>query len=157
MKRLRAGSRVALLFALAVQVVLMVVAVGPRLAPRLWGDELRLVVRPLDPIDPLRGAYVDLDYGIPRPGSDLEGTVFVPLRPQGENWRPGRPQDDRPSAGRFLRCDAGEDLDCGIESWFTSPDDARRLERALGRRGLIARVKVDGGGRAAIVGLVPRQ
>ena len=45
-----------------VQLALVGVAVAPRLSARLTGDEYRLRVAPVDPIDPFRGAYVDLDY-----------------------------------------------------------------------------------------------
>src|SRR4029078_7535393 len=51
-----------------VQLVLLAVAVAPRVSPRLTGDEYLLRVAPVDPIDPFRGAYVDLDY----PDLDLD-------------------------------------------------------------------------------------
>ena len=67
-----------------VQLALVGVAVAPRLSARLTGDEYLLRVAPVDPIDPFRGAYVDLDY----PDLHLdersdavggEGTLYVTL------------------------------------------------------------------------------
>ncbi len=57
-----------------VQLALVGVAVAPRLSARLTGDEYRLRVAPVDPIDPFRGAYVDLDY----PDLDLDATTRSP-------------------------------------------------------------------------------
>ena len=36
--------------------------VWPPLSARLTGEEVALRVEPIDPIDPFRGAYVDLGY-----------------------------------------------------------------------------------------------
>lgn len=41
---------------------LLAVAVWPQLSARFTGDEVVLRVQPVDPIDPFRGAYVDLGY-----------------------------------------------------------------------------------------------
>ena len=41
---------------------LVVVAVWAPLAARLTGEEVTLRVAPVDPMDPFRGAYVDLSY-----------------------------------------------------------------------------------------------
>ena len=70
-----------------VQLALVGVAVAPRLSARLTGDEYLLRVAPFDPIDPFRGAYVDLDYpdldlGRETPGD--EGTVYITLEQDGE-------------------------------------------------------------------------
>ena len=72
-----------------VQLALVGVAVAPRLSARLTGDEYRLRVAPVDPIDPFRGAYVDLDY----PDLNLDdevagddGTVYITLEEDGEVW-----------------------------------------------------------------------
>jgi uncharacterized membrane-anchored protein len=145
--------------AVAFQILLVLVAVGPRLLPRLAGDEYRVLVEPVDPIDPFRGAYVDLDYGIQ--GLDAgspDGTVYVPIEPArpGSARRLGRARRIKPS-GPFLRCEGEEfSVRCGIESFFASQREARRLEHELAAGGAVARVKIDGAGRAAIVGLEAR-
>jgi uncharacterized membrane-anchored protein len=139
-----------LVAALAFQLALVGLVAAPRLSARLTGDEHRLQVRPVDPIDPFRGAYVTLDYGIEDSGGD-DGPVWVPLEPDGL----GTPTDRRPS-GTAMRCrrDGGQ-VKCGVESFFASQDEAKRLERVLSD-GAIAVDPHDGGGRAAIPGIEER-
>jgi len=158
-------SRRALVAAAVVaQLAILVAVVAPRLSPRLRGEEVRLLIEPVDPIDPFRGAYVDLAYVRTRErerptGIRVEGDVYVALDGPGRGpYRLGRLTRERPAGGRFLRCRYDGDLRCGIESFFASQAEARRLERALGGPGdpAVARVKVDGAGRAALVGLEPR-
>lgn len=142
--------------ALAVQLALLVAVAGPRLAVRLTGTEYRLAVEPLDPIDPLRGAYVDLGLsGVPA-FTDREGTVFVPLRPaeRGRGLLRGSAiVAEAPADGPYLRCAADGSLSCGIESFFASQGDARRLGARVAGKGGVARVKIGLGGRAVLVGL----
>lgn len=148
---------VAIGLALLVQLALLGAVAAPRLSPRLTGDEYRLAVVPVDPIDPFRGAYVDLRLrGVPG-FTQREGTVYVQLvRLAGGAYRGSGTQLTRPSAAPFLRCHADGEVRCGIESFFASQSEAKRLERELGRGGAIARVKIDGAGRAALVDLEPR-
>ena len=47
---------------LVAQLALVALAVFPQLSARATGEELRLRVEPVDPIDPFRGAYVTLGY-----------------------------------------------------------------------------------------------
>jgi len=143
--------------ALLVQVALLAAVAAPRLSPRLTGTEYRLMTVPVDPIDPFRGAYVELRLrGVPA-FTRREGTVYVPLvRLPGGTYRGSGTRSSKPSGLPFLRCHADGEVRCGIESFFASQSDAKRLERELGRRGAIARVKIDGAGRAALVDLEPR-
>lgn len=140
----------------AVQLVLVGVAVAPQLSARFTGDEYRLAVAPIDPIDPFRGAYVDLSYpglGPQEQEAAPDGEVFVPLEARGDLWAPARAQEQRPESGPFLRCDSdGYQVKCGIESLFASQGEARRLEREL-VDGAVAVVRIDGGGNASIVRL----
>ena len=139
-----------------VQSLLVAGAVWPQLSARLLGQEVLLEVAPVDPIDPFRGAYVQLGYpGLPqgtqRPLPD--GTVFVPLEPAGAGalWAGSRVRTEVPEQGPYLRCDSdGWSLRCGMESLFLPQDEARRLEREL-LDGAVARVRVDGRGNAALV------
>jgi uncharacterized membrane-anchored protein len=147
---------VALAVALAVQLALLAAGAGPRLIVRVTGTEYRLAVEPVDPIDPLRGAYVDLRLsGLPGSG-ERDGTVFVALRPAdggGGLLRAGDVVAEAPADGPYLRCEAGGSVSCGIESFFASQGEARRLGARVGGRGGVARVKVGLGGRAVLVGL----
>jgi uncharacterized membrane-anchored protein len=138
-----------------VQLALVGVAVAPRLSARLTGDEYLLRVAPVDPIDPFRGAYVDLDY----PDLDLdretpgdEGTVYVTLERDGEVWVAGAHTRERPSGTPYLTCDDRDwRLSCGIESLFLPQDEAAAMQADLGNGSMVAVVKVDGRGNAALV------
>ena len=162
MTALGSSARLRLALACLLSAGLVALAVWPQLSARLTGETYRLSVAPLDPIDPFRGAYVTLDYpglAAAQPTSwpgDSE-PVFVPLqRATGSDvWTGGPARRDPPARGPYLRCDAGQGrLRCGIESLFASQDQARRLERDLAD-GAVARVRIDGRGNAAVVGLLP--
>jgi uncharacterized membrane-anchored protein len=146
--------------ACVLQLLLVGVAVAPSLSARLLGEEYRLAVAPVDPIDPFRGAYVTLDYpglaeALPDEGG-LTGTVFVPLERVGDLWEGGRAQTERPAGGPYLRCASeGWRVRCGIESVFASQARARELEREL-VHGAVARIRVDGRGNAAVVAIEPK-
>lgn len=145
-----------LALALAVQLALVAWAVGPRLLPHVSGEEYRVAVQPVDPIEPFRGAYVDLDYGIRGQGG-TGGRVWVPLRGDGDVRTLGPVSRGGRPGGPALRCEyGGGRVRCGIESFFASQREALRLERELMAGGAIARLRVDGAGRAVIVGLEPR-
>lgn len=162
----RLSARALLVGAVCVaQLALVGVAVAGPLSARLVGDEYLIEVAPVDPIDPFRGAYVALGYpslngadenGVQRqeqaPGE--RGAVFVPLVPEGDLWRGDTPTRTRPAEGPYLRCsDADWQLRCGIESWFLPQDKAIALERAVSSGSAVARVRVDGRGNAALVGV----
>ncbi len=152
-----------------VQLLLVVLAVWSPLSARLAGEEIRLRVAPVDPIDPFRGAYVQLGYpdlpGQPRVDSEpteaeLEeaerqrGDAWVPLRREGDVWVGGPVERTRPSSGPYLRCDDSDwQLACGIESWFLPQEEAAALEDAVRDGSAIATVRVDGRGNAALVGI----
>lgn len=146
-----------LLLALAVQVALLLAVAAPSLLVRVTGTEYRLAMVTYDPIDPVRGAYLDLRLVGTSSYSAQGGTVFVPLRrTAGGRYRGAGALATPPRSGPYLRCDAGsgEGLSCGIESLFLSQGDARRAGvRSSGRGGLTVRAKVGLGGRAVLLGL----
>lgn len=155
--------------ALVAQAGLVGVAVAPQLSARVTGQEYRVRVAPVDPIDPFRGAYVDLSYPGLRDGASDHApgmgtvTVYVPLvRDTAAGADPdlwtGAPQQLEPPAGPYLRCeDEGFRRRCGIESWFVPQDKAAALERDVRDGHAIAVLRVDGRGNAAIVDLQPQQ
>ena len=162
----RLPSRVVLVAAAcAAQLALVGVAVAGPLSARLTGDEYLLAVQPVDPVDPFRGAYVDLGYptlsgssegGFWRPDEvpGERGAVFVPLVRDGALWRGGEATRTRPDSGPYVRCnDAEWRLRCGIESWFLPQDKAIGVERAVASGSAVARVRVDARGNAALVGV----
>jgi uncharacterized membrane-anchored protein len=142
--------------AVVVQLALVAVAVSGQLSARLTGDEYSFRVEPVDPIDPFRGAYVALDYPdlVPNdqnlPGD--RGDVFLPLTEDGEVWAAGTPARTRPDDGPYLACtDRNYEIRCGIDSWFLPQDEARELEGAIRDGDVVARVRIDGRGNAALV------
>ncbi len=152
---------------LLAQLALVALAVLPQLSARVAGEEIRLRVRPVDPIDPFRGAYVTLGYpGLRRNDAESveggsgsmedgeKGTVYVSLTRSGEVWTATDWSRTRPSEGRYLRCDDhGWQVRCGIESFFLPQDEAAAVQGDVREGRLVAVVKVDGRGNAAIVGL----
>ena len=166
--------------ACAASLVLVGVAVWGPLSARLTGEEVTLRVAPVDPIDPFRGAYVDLTYpdlpgAVPGPDESFSeeeikeneeeaqrleeerGTAYVPLTRQGDVWVGGPVQRTAPADGLYLRCDDSSwRLECGIESWFLPQDEAKGLEEAVRGGQAVATVKVDGSGNAALIGITVR-
>ncbi|HYN66930.1 MAG TPA: GDYXXLXY domain-containing protein [Ornithinibacter sp.] len=153
------------------QLALVGVAVWAPLSARLTGEEVVLRVEPVDPIDPFRGAYVELAYpDLPQltfPGEitqeqqealDAErGTAFVPLTRRGEVWVGGPVQRSAPAEGLYLTCDDSSwRLECGIESWFLPQDEAAGLQDAIRGGSAVATVMVDAAGHAALVGVTTR-
>ncbi len=133
-------------------------AVAPRLSARLTGDEYRLRVTLVDPIDPFRGTYVDLGYPDIRAdaeddGADL-GHLYITLEREGDVWVAGEYLDERPSSGPYLACsDRGWETRCGIESLFLPQDEAAAMQDDVASGEMVAVVKVDGRGNAALVRL----
>ncbi len=145
--------------AVLVQLVLVLIAVGPQLSARLTGTEYRLAVGPIDPIDPFRGAYVQLGYpGLPIDDSGVEGDVYIPLVRDGATgvWRGTAIQRLRPDRAPFLAChtEGYGPPTCGIESLFLSEERARQVGDELRANRAVAIVRVDSRGNAAMVRLV---
>jgi uncharacterized membrane-anchored protein len=158
-------KRVALVAAL--QLVLVAVGVAPQLSARATGEEYRMRVAPVDPVDPFRGAYVILDYpdlsrgdtfsaggGLGALEDGDSGPVFVSLDQHDGLMRATAFNRTRPDHGPYLACnDRYWQIRCGIESWFASQAEARRLGRQLAEDGAIAVMRIDSRGHAALVDL----
>ena len=155
------------------QLLLVGVAVWAPLSARLTGDEVVLRVQPFDPVDPFRGAYVDLSYpDLPsgtastsgtvteeeqQAADDARGTAYVPLTRRGEVWIGGPVQRTPPADGPYLRCDDSSwRLECGIESWFLPQDEAATLQASMAGGDVVATVKVDAAGHAALLDVSAR-
>ena len=148
-----------------VQLACVLVAVAPQLSARAAGDEYRLAVAPIDPIDPFRGAYVALDYpdlrhdasqsfvepGLGALDDGESGDVYVNIVEEDGVWVAEAWSRTRPEDGPYLACDDRSwQIRCGIESWFLPQDEARGAEDLL-RDGAVAELRVDGRGNAAVV------
>lgn len=148
---------------IVLQLVCLGLAVAPQLSARVAGDTYSFRVRPVDPIDPFRGAYVQLGYPDLRDAVDVngrlnrdraDGDVFVPLTENGGVMVGGEAVSERPDSGVYLTCaHRGGQTRCGIESLFLPQDEAAAMEDTL-RDGAIARVKIDGRGNAALIEVV---
>lgn len=168
-----------------VQLLLVPVAVYGQLSARLTGEELLLRVGPVDPIDPFRGAYVDLRYPDIEPTeSDRKsfededrGDLYVLLEERDGVMVAERFSRIRPDQGTYLACDDGDwQLRCGIDSLFLPQEEAERVQRDIDQSGVqteefdengmpvgtdrdsgyVARIKVDARGHAAVVALEKR-
>ncbi len=149
--------------AAAVQLVLVGVVVWAPISARLTGEEVRLRVAPVDPIDPFRGAYVDLSYpdlpgssgmgdGLVPVSEDDRGTAYVPLTRRGEVWVGEAVRRTPPDAGPYLRCDDSSwRLRCGIESLWLPQDEAASAQDALRGGTSVATLRIDSRGHAALV------
>ena len=141
-----------------IQAALVAVAVAPRLSANLRGQEYRMRVQPVDPIDPFRGAYVrldypDLDFADGQDDDNDEARLYIRLVERDGFWVSAGQQATRPAEMPYLSCDASNwSVSCGIESWFTNQDEALRLEQVVAD-GAVATVKIDDRGNAAIVSL----
>ena len=150
-----------------VGLVLTGIAVAPQLSARLTGDEYLLRVAPVDPIDPFRGAYVDLGYpdlqrneaedgeaggfGSMEDG-ERGGDLYVTLVRDGKYWTADEWTRDRPAKGPYLACsDRDWLIRCGIESWFLPQDKAKAMESTVGSGDATARVRIDGRGHGALI------
>jgi uncharacterized membrane-anchored protein len=157
-----------LLGVVLISLTLVALAVLPQLTARLTGDELQLRVAPYDPIDPFRGAYVDLAYPdiqqVNTDGSltdpfdggdganDGGGDVFVTIVEDGEVWKAESFSRTRPEVGVYLSCnDSDFRIRCGIESLFLPQGSAKALEDAVRDGTAIATVRVDSRGNAALM------
>jgi hypothetical protein len=124
--------------------------------------DVRAGGRPGRPDRPVPRCLRDARLPGPRtgPAGRLVGGRRARLRAAAAGGRVG-PVDRRSGPARgarhrsvpALRRRAGR-LRCGIESLFASQDEARRLEQDLAD-GAVARVRIDGRGNAAVVGLRP--
>lgn len=145
----------------AAQLAMVGLAVAPQLSSRLTGEDHLMQVRPLDPIDPFRGAYVTLDYpGLQTPGGSQppsmddgrSGEVFVTLTEEDGYWVASGWRRSRPAEGPYLACDDSDwAIRCGIESYFLPEDHAAGLEEDLARDGGVATVRIDARGHASVV------
>ena len=142
------------------QLGLVGLAVAPQLTSRVTGEDYLMEVRPVDPIDPFRGAYVTLDYpGLRTPRGSIphsmddgrSGAVYVPLVERDGYWVAQDWLRERPEDGPYLACDDSDwAVRCGIESFFVPQDRAAELEAQLADGG-VATVRIDSGGRASVV------
>lgn len=128
------------------------VAVWGQLSAATTGTEVRLVTAPVDPMDPFRGAYVQVGYetlDALHPDDSGSSQVYVSLRRDGDVWTATSVANDRPTSGTYLACENNYGrLDCGIDSWFVSERTASQFEPG---KKFVAVIKVDRWGHTHLV------
>lgn len=166
--------RLRFIAALVVQLALIVAVPLPKVAAYAWGTPVLLEIRPVDPYDILRGRYMRVDYalaseaalaalpGWQAPWGSPGTVVFVTLRPgaAGAPWTPVAVASEAPEelpAGHVLlrgRMENGS-LALGLGEFHMPEERGDEAEAALRRAPESARaeVRVDGEGRAVLVGL----
>jgi uncharacterized membrane-anchored protein len=157
--------------AVLVQLLLLVAVPGQKVEARFTGRTILLKTEPVDPYDILSGYYLTLAYPVARtsaypeglpPGVDVGDTVYALLRvgPDGVaetlGLRSARPSS-LPGDQVFLRGELTERrrIRFGIESFFIPEERRSEMEGILRRERdrVLVEVRVDGRGRAALIGL----
>jgi len=136
------------------------------------GREIILPTLPVDPRDLFRGDYVVLRYDISRYAEpfhkkrnfDNGQTVYVVLKPEGPLWRIEDVVPDQPDRGFFLsgrvskatkeKYRASYEIEYGIESYFVTEGEGKKLEALREKKKLNAVINVAPGGQAKIKKLI---
>ncbi len=169
-------------FAVAVALQLLALAWLPadKLAAAATGRTVHLPAASYDPIDLLRGRYVDLDYAVEQPGAllDVPGygslawdegrTVYVTLAQASGPMRagdplpwqpvavaatpPARPAEDRVVLQARIH---GMGLRLGLDRYFIADAKGESVQAAIAnaRDRTIVATRIDAEGRAVITGL----
>ena len=136
----------------------------------LFGEEIRLKVKPVDPRDLLRGQYVALKYDISeiqvKKSEDFERgkTVYVSLKEDGKPCTAQGIHKIKPSGNPyikgkidFIKHNYRQNVDYktlsieyGIENLFTKEKEAKNIEKRL-QNGGIAVIKLDKSGNAKVL------
>jgi len=149
-----------LLIVIALQVLVLLGAValhGARLAD---GMQVRVEVRPLDPLDPVRGSYSALTYPfqqLPVPAGTGDAYVLL-VRPAASKgiWKTTRVTDD---IGDLKDADAWiklprNDRELNIESigtYYASDDRSKELDSQLAESGGVATLSLNRDGHPTLV------
>jgi uncharacterized membrane-anchored protein len=143
--------RIAFAVLVAAQLLIPLALIGVNEVALATGEKVTLMTEPIDPLDPFRGRYVELNYEIARlPDYAPAGTVYVELTRRGERWvvhdvHASHPHGDRP----VIRGDLRDGFAVyGIETYYADEDEAPRLERLQSR--LLVDVVLDDDGQARI-------
>ncbi len=148
--------------------------------PVYSGKDVVVAATARDPRDLLRGQYARLDYSFLnpdisklksdlQPGSELEYGDFLyavlepgkdamelagiyKTKPESEIFLRGRLQDEFTVPAKWTEYSEKPQIRYQIEAWFTSPEEAKKLEeRLLKEKQIFVRLRVSRGGRARLV------
>jgi uncharacterized membrane-anchored protein len=149
--------RIVFLAVVAAQLIFPLAVIAYNELKLATGEEVRLHVQPVDPIDFFRGEYVALSYDISgiNAGATPGTTVYVPLHKTDGHWTgrsavPRRPPDDV----TFIRGQVTQSgIKYGIETYFVEQGQSRKYEQAVQNGQLFVDVVLDDEGDARIKGL----
>jgi uncharacterized membrane-anchored protein len=155
------GRRRALVAVVASQLALVLGLAGFAQADLAFGEDIRLVAQPVDPLDVFRGNYVVLRYEISSLrvvfDARVGDRVCAPLHEESGVWSagfgvPSQPPDDTFICGRVrsVLADDQVEMEYGLETYYASPERARRIEEALARGPVTVVVDLDDDGSARI-------
>lgn len=148
--------RIAFLAVVIAQLLFPLGVIGYNELKLATGEEVRLRMEPVDPLDFFRGEYVALSYEIANvdveDGVEPGETVYVPLRKRDHYWTGDMALADRPSGDTvFIRGRQTEGgIEFGIETYFVEEGESRKYEDAVGRGDLFVDVALDDDGGAKI-------
>jgi uncharacterized membrane-anchored protein len=143
--------RIAFAVLVAAQLVLPLGMIAANELALATGTKVTLRTAPVDPLDPFRGRYVELDYEISNltEWSDRPGTVvWVELVKQRDHWVVYRAHLTRPETRRTLIRGVVRNgrVEYGIETYYADEDEAPRLQGGQ----LLVDVVLDDDGQARI-------
>ncbi|MBA3348112.1 MAG: GDYXXLXY domain-containing protein [Actinobacteria bacterium] len=148
------NRRIALLVAVLAQLAVPLALAGFAAADLAFGREIRLVARPVDPLDIFRGNYVVLSYDISRLGVAFEPTrgrrICARLHEENGVWNAGIGVPEGPPDGTFIcgrvtrvEGDGFVQVEYGIETYFASAERAREIERELAQGPVVVVTDLD--------------
>jgi uncharacterized membrane-anchored protein len=136
------------------------------------GREIVLETLPVDPRDLFRGDYVVLRYGLSsykapyhrKYNFENGQTLYVTLKPDGQNWLIDSVSPAKPARGLFLqgrisnaskeKYQEAYEIQYGIESYFVPEGEGKKLEALREKKKLNAVINVAPGGQAKIKKLI---
>jgi uncharacterized membrane-anchored protein len=168
------SSRLSLLIIGVALQAMVLLATGILAAvPFLLGERGFLAVVPVDPTHLIKGDYVTLSYAFSTKASrlnDLPCSVprYVPLTKElspstgvspgteEHRWIAGEPTLKKPESGYFLKSSCGDhqEVEFGIEKFYTEKEKAKEYESPLQARKLQAEIAVTSSGKASVIRLV---
>ncbi len=137
-----------------VSIGLVIAGVFGQLSAAATGTVITMKVAPVDPIDPLRGAYVALSYpSITKFATEADANepVYVTVGKSGDTWEATSASRTRPASGTYLACQRKfSAIECGASSYFLPQTKAAEFNWKQSR---VATLKVDSRGRVFLVGV----
>ncbi len=137
-------SKVILLLALTLQLIVLAVMIARPYMTLATGDTILLEVVPVDPRDLFKGDYVILSYDISRPpqngfGSRYESeenkTIYVTIEKDedGKHWHAKNHLFEKPTGTKFIRgrIASWNQIKFGIEEFYVQEGTGKTYEDAV--------------------------